>query len=556
MKYVDFFIKSTNQNNKVLKINKPLYIVSLFGFIGLNLLSAQVNPVEKQQMTAFTNPIIWADAPDLSITRNGDDFYLISTTMHLMPGAPVMHSKDLVHWEMASYVFNKLNDNSKYDLLNGTVYGRGQWASSIRYHKGKYYVLFSPNDEPFKSYFYVTDNPETGNWKLITRTRHFHDASLLFDDDDRVYVFTSNKVFELSPDFKEVIGNTEGTDVFRRDSTETGLLEGNQIIKRNGKYYMMMISWPKGEKRRQEVYRADKVTGPYEKKVILEDNFLGFSYAGQGALIDDKNGNWYSLIFQDRGGVGRVPILIPVKWENDWPVLGDNGKVPLDGEVPFPTFKPKNNIVESDEFSDKKLKIQWQWNHNPVNEAWSLSDRKGFMRLKTSRIVDNIYAAPNTLTQRMEGPKSSAVVALDLKGMKDGDITGFSAFNGDSGILSVIKEGNQKFLTFSTNEVSLDSKTKAILDVKKEEKKRVEIKSDKIFLRIEADFNLGKDLADFSYSTDQKNWTEMAKDYKMIFDYRRFFMGSKFAIFNYATKSTGGFVDVDFFRITDSSTIK
>ncbi|MGI9579908.1 glycoside hydrolase family 43 protein [Chryseobacterium sp. RRHN12] len=537
-----------------MKIKKS-YIVSLLGFIGLNLLSAQVNPSGKQG-TAFTNPIIWADAPDLSITRNGNDFYLISTTMHLMPGAPVMHSRDLVHWEMSGYVFDTLNDNSKYDLLNGTVYGRGQWASSIRYHKGKYYVLFSPNDEPFKSYFYVTDHPEKGKWKLITRTRHFHDASLFFDDDDKVYVFTSNKVFELSPDFKEVIGNPDGTEVFQKDASETGLLEGNQIIKRNGKYYMMMISWPKNGKRRQVVYRADKVTGPYEKKVILEDDFLGFFYAGQGALIDDKNGNWYSLIFQDRNGVGRVPLLLPVQWENDWPVLGDKGKVPLKGEVPLPPFKPKNHLVESDEFSEKKMKIQWQWNHNPVNEAWSLSERKGFLRLKTSRVVDNLYAAPNTLTQRMEGPTSSAVVAMDLKEMKDGDVAGFSAFNGDSGILSIIKEGKEKFIVFSTSEVSLDNKTKAITGVKKEEKKRIPLNSDKVFLRIDADFNLGKDLADFYYSTDQKNWTEMAKDYKMIFDYRRFFMGSKFAVFNYATKNTGGFVDVDFFRVNKAGNEK
>lgn len=538
-----------------MKINKSFYIVSFFGCIGLNHLSAQVNHYEKAT-TRFTNPIIWADAPDLSVTRNGDDFYLISTTMHLMPGAPVMHSRDLVHWEMSSYVFDTLNDNSKYDLIDGSVYGRGQWASSIRFHKGKYYVLFSPNDEPFKSYFYVSDNPEKGDWKLITRTRHFHDASLLFDDDDRVYVFTSNKVFELSPDFKTIIGNQDGTEVFEKDASETGLLEGNQIIKKNGKYYMMMISWPRGGKRRQEVYRANNVTGPYEKKIVLEDNFLGFSYAGQGALIDDKNGNWYSLIFQDRNGVGRVPILLPVKWKNDWPILGDNGKVPLTGEVPLSTFKPKNHLVESDEFSDKKMKIQWQWNHNPVNSAWSLSDRKGFLRLKTSRIVDNLYLAPNTLTQRMEGPKSSGIVALDVKGMKDGDVAGFSAFNGDSGMLSVVMEDGKKFVVFSTNEVSLDNKTKAVTDVKKEEKKRIPLNSDKVYFKIDADFNLGKDLADFYYSTDQKNWTEMAKGYKMIFDYRRFFMGSKFAIFNYATKNLGGFVDVDFFRYTNSLIIK
>ena len=532
-----------------MKCFSVLFICIIFtSFTGLQNCAAQIKPVNKENVTTkFTNPIIWADVPDLSITRNGDDFYLISTTMHLMPGAPIMHSKDLVHWEMVSYVFDTLNDNSKYDLLDGTVYGRGQWASSIRYHKGKYYVLFSPNDEPFKSYIYVTENPEKGNWKLITRTRHFHDASLFFDEDDRVYVYTSNKVFELSSDFKNVIGNQEGTEIFQRDAEETGLLEGNQVIKKDGKYYLMMISWPQKGKRRQLVYRADKITGPYEKKVLMEDNFLNFPYVGQGALIDDKNNNWYSLIFQDRNGVGRVPILLPVKWKNDWPVLGENGKVPLHAEVLLPPFKAKNYLVESDHFSSDQLKIQWQWNHNPVKNAWSLSERKGFMRLKTSRIVDNLYAAPNTLTQRMEGPKSRGVVAIDLKGMKDGDVAGFSAFNGDSGVLSIVKEGKKKYIVFSTNSVSLDNKTKAITDVKKEEKKRIFLNSDKVFLRIDADFNLGKDLANFSYSTDQKNWTEMAKDYKMIFDYRRLFMGSKFAIFNYATKNLGGYIDVDFF---------
>ena len=204
-------------------------------------------------------------------------------------------------------------------------------------------------------------------------------------------------------------------------------------------------------------------------------------------------------------------------------------------------------MIESDDFSDKKLKIQWQWNHNPVSSAWSLSERKGFLRLKTSRVVDNLYLAPNTLTQRMEGPKTSAVVALDVKGMKDGDVAGFSALNGDSGILSVKKEGTKKFVIFSTNNVSLDEKTKAVTDIKVEERKKILLSSDKVYFRIDADFNLGKDLANFYYSTDQKNWAELAKDYKMIFDYRRFFMGSKFAIFNYATKNLGGYIDVDFF---------
>lgn len=526
-------------------------------FLGILLPSCKVGNKllnDKQELqspvTNFTNPIIWADIPDLSVTRKGDDFYLVSTTMHLMPGAPIMRSRDLVNWEISSYVFHTLNDNLKYDLLDGTVYGRGQWASSVRYHKGEFYVLFSPNDEPYKSYIYATDNPQKGNWKLISRTKHFHDASLFFDDDDRVYVFSGNRITELKSDLTDV--KPDGIDqvIFERDLEETGLLEGNQVIKRNGKYYLMMISWPRNEKRRQVVYRADRITGPYEKKVVLTDNFAGFPYVGQGCLIDDKNDNWYALIFQDRGGVGRVPLLLPVKWENDWPVLGDNGKVPSQGKIPLASFTPKNHIVESDDFSSDQLKIQWQWNHNPVNEAWSLTARKGFLRLKTSRIVENLYQAPNTLTQRMEGPKCAATVAFDVSNMKDGDVAGFSAFNGNAGILAITKDKAQNVLSFSVNEVQLSEKEKAILNVEKKELARVLLKSDKVYLRIDADFNLGKDLANFYYSTDNKNWVKIATDYKMIFDYKKLFMGSKFAVFNYATKSKGGFVDVDFFHIS------
>jgi beta-xylosidase len=309
-----------------------------------------------------------------------------------------------------------------------------------------------------------------------------------------------------------------------------------------------MISWPRGKPRRQVCFRADKITGPYEKKVILEDNFAGFPYCGQGCITDDENGNWYGLIFQDRNGVGRVPLLMPVRWVDGWPMLGDeNGKVPLMGEIPLKTCDSGNRLVESDDFSGKQLKIQWQWNHNPVNNAWSLEERKGFLRLKTSRVVDNLYLAPNSITQRMEGPKCSGVVSMDISKMKDGDIAGFSAFNGNSGLLSIILEGKKKFLTMSTNVVELDN-NKAVRSVAVEEKARVELKQNMIYLRIDADFNLNKDLATFYYSLDNKNWTPIGMEFKMIFDYRKLFMGTKFAIFNYATKAVGGFVDVDFFH--------
>ena len=518
-------------------------------FVILFFVLACLGGLAQNSTTKFTNPVMWADVPDMSITRTGKDFYLISTTMHLMPGAPVMKSQDLVHWEIASYVFDSLCDNSKYNLIEGTVYGRGQWASSIRFHKGMYYVLFSPNDQPFRSYIFKTTDPSTGRWELHARMQHFHDASLFFDDDDRVYVFSgTGSLRELKNDLSDVKPDGVDMKIFERDADETGLLEGSQVVKHNGKYYLLMISWPGGKPRRQVCYRADNITGPYEKKVILQDKFADFPFCGQGCITDDENGNWYGLIFQDRNGVGRVPLLMPVRWVDGWPMLGDeNGKVPLNWEIPLKPHDTGKRIVESDDFSSDKLKINWQWNHNPVNSAWSLTERKGYLRLKTNRVVDNLFAAPNSLTQRMEGPKCSGVVALDISKMKDGDVAGLSAFNGDAGVLQVVKEGTKKYLVMASNSVLLD-KDKSITGVKAEEKGRVELTKDIIYLRVDGDFNLNRDLATFFYSFDNENWQPIGPEYKMIFDYRRFFMGSKFAIFNYATKASGGYVDVDFFN--------
>ncbi|MBZ4191982.1 glycoside hydrolase 43 family protein [Niabella beijingensis] len=499
--------------------------------------------------TPYKNPLIWTDIPDLSVTRNGNDYYLISTTMHLMPGAPIMKSGDLVHWEIVSYVFDSLTDNSKYNLINGTVYGRGQWASSIRYYKGKYYVLFSPNDAPYRAYIYSSSEPASEKWKLVSRTPHFHDASLFFDDDGRPFVFSGTRVTELKTDLSDIKPGGINTDIFKKDAEETGLLEGNQVIKHNGKYYLLMISWPTGKPRRQVCYRADRITGPYEKKVILEDNFAGFPYVGQGCIIDSKTGDWFGLIFQDRNSIGRVPLLVPVRWIDGWPMLGDeNGKVPLQGSTPLKSKDTGKRIVESDDFSDRKLKINWQWNHNPVNSAWSLTERPGYLRLKTNRVVPNLYLAPNTITQRMMGPTCNGIVAMDISKMKDGDVAGFSAFNGHSGILSVVAEGTKKYLTMSTEVVELSEKEKAVTKVTVKEKARVALSQDKIYLRIDGDFNLNKDWAKFYYSLDGSNWTKLGPEYKMIFDYRKLFMGSKFALFNYATKSPGGYVDVDYFK--------
>lgn len=499
----------------------------------------------------YRNPILYADVPDMSVCRAGDYFYMVSTTMHLMPGAPIMRSPDMKHWETISYVFPRIDDGPRYDLLEGTAYGQGQWASSIRYHDGKFYVWFTANGAPGRGFVYTATDP-AGPWKLLSRPPHFHDGSLLFDDDGRVYLFHSTgHLTELKPDLTDVLPGGINQQIFERDADEQGLLEGSSVIKHNGKYYLLMISmdWSiPGRLRREVCYRADKITGPYEKKVILEDKFEGFPYVGQGCIVDDEKGNWYGMIFQDRGGIGRVATLMPCRWIDGWPILGDeNGKVPQVMEKPVQGY-PEKSLVVSDDFSDSTLKLNWQWNHNPINEAWSLTERPGFLRLRTNRVVDNLYLAPNTITQRMEGPQCSGVVTLDISNMKEGDVAGFSAFNGDAALLSITMENGKKCLTMSETSVSLDSSNKAVLGVKNEEKERVEINQPLIYLRIDGDFRLNRDIATCYYSLDNKNWVKIGTDFKMRFDYQRLFMGTRFAIFNYATKVLGGYIDVDSFN--------
>ena len=208
----------------------------------------------------FSNPIFWADVPDPDVIRVGDDFYMVSTTMHLVPGAPIMHSKDLVNWEIVSYLYDRLDDKPNYDLKEGTVYGRGQWATSLRYHDGMYYAYFSPNDTPYKGYVYTTSDPKKG-WTLLSRIPHFHDASLFFDDDGKAYIFYgTGQLRELKPDLSGVMPGGVDMKIFERDKEENALLEGSRVIKHDGKYYLLMISWPQGGNRRQVCYRADNRT--------------------------------------------------------------------------------------------------------------------------------------------------------------------------------------------------------------------------------------------------------------------------------------------------------
>lgn len=483
--------------------------------------------------------------------------------MHLMPGAPVMASKDLKNWETVGYIFDRLTDSPKYDLQNGTAYGRGQWATSLKYHNGRFYALFAPNENapqpgpqhPGETYI-MTAPQASGPWTLVSRMRHFHDCSLFFDDDGRVYViYGTGELMELKPDLSDVIEGTH-RQLFKREAEEKGLLEGSRMIKHRGKYYLLMIShtYAPGHHRREVCYRADNIEGPYEKQVILESEFGGFSYEAQGTIVDTEDGDWYGIIFQDRGGVGRVLTLMPCRWIDGWPMLGDeNGKVP-ETVRPLKSGQPAASIVKSDDFSAERLGLQWQWNHNPMDKSWSLKERPGYLRLKTNRVVNTLYLAPNTLTQRMEGPQCSGAIEMDLSHMKDGDCAGLAAFNSDTGALCVKKRGGKLVLQMNELSVKLTDRDKEVAENKENCIAEIPLHQTKIWLRVDADFRPvegrqgGRDAANFYYSLDGSEWTQIGTaHYPLRFDWQRFFMGTKFGIFNYATKRTGGYVDINQF---------
>ena len=540
---------------------KRIYFI-LASILLMQAASVRADDYETLHMEKIQNPMLWADVPDPDVIRVGDTYYLVSTTMHLMPGAPIMTSKDLKNWETVGYIFDRLTDSPKYDLLNGTVYGRGQWATSLKYHNGKFYALLAPNERGAMgdTYIFSAEKAE-GPWTIVSRMRHFHDCSLFFDDDGRVYViYGTGEMMELKPDLSDVIEGTH-QQLFQREEDEKGILEGSRMIKHNGKYYLLMIShvYAPGKHRREVCYRADNIRGPYEKQVILESEFGGFSYEAQGTIVDTPDGDWIGIIFQDRGGVGRVLTVMPCRWVNGWPMLGDeNGKVP-ETVRPLVNGQPATAIVKSDDFSSDKLGLHWQWNHNPIDEAWSLKERPGFLRLKTNRVVSNLYLAPNTLTQRMEGPTCSGTIAIDISKMKDGDCSGLAAFNSDTGALVIKKKGKNLILEMVEMSVTLTDLDKEVTNVEEKVIESIPLNAQlstlnaQFFLRIDADFRPvnghGRDAANFYYSIDGSQWTQIGtKDYRLNFDWRRFFMGSKFGIFCYATKKKGGYVDIEAFN--------
>lgn len=491
------------------------------------------------------NPVIFADVPDNAIIRVGDTYYMSSTTMHMSPGLPIMKSKDLINWKTIGYAYDTLANMDELNLTNGkSTYGRGSWASSLRYHNGTFYVTTFAQTTG-KTYIFSTHDIEKGAWKQISFKPSYHDHTLFFDDDGRIYMIYGAgklKLIELNEDLSGVKPNTIEQVVIENASAPAGenimlQSEGSQLFKVNGKYYLFNIVWPRGGMRTVIIHRADKITGPYEGKVALQDRGIA-----QGGLIDMPDGRWFSYLFRDYGAVGRIPYLVPVKWVDGWPVLGEDGKVPESLDLPAGKGLIPD-IVNSDEFSRKKgepvLPLAWQWNHNPENKLWSISERKGFLRLKTGRLDTSFYLARNTLTQRTIGPVCTGTTYMDLKKMKNGDFAGLCVLQKNYGQIGVSMENGAKSI------VMISAGTGKPVEVQK-----IPLSKNAVFFKIECDFREKTDKAYFYYSLDGKDWKSIGEPLKMAYTLPHF-MGYRFGLFNYATKNVGGYVDFDFFKIED-----
>lgn len=495
------------------------------------------------QSPGAKNPIIFADVPDMSMVRVGETYYMSSTTMHMSPGVPIMKSTDLVNWRIVSYAYDTLANMDELNLVDGkNAYGRGSWASCIRYHKGIFYVSTFAQTTG-KTYVFTTKNIEKGPWKVHSFPPSYHDHTLFFDDDGKTYLIYDAgnlKIVELKSDVSGVKPGAKVQELIKNASAPAGTdimlqAEGSQLFKVNGKYYLFNIVWPRGGMRTVLVHRADKITGPYEGRVALQD--MGVA---QGGLIDTPDGRWFAYMFQDHGSVGRIPYLLPVKWENGWPVLGIDGKVPTTLALPVSRgIIP--GIVASDDFGRREgksdLPLVWQWNHNPDNKLWSLTARKGYLRLETGRTDTSFLSARNTLTQRTIGPVCSAWTSLDVSGMKEGDFAGLSLLQQRYGLIGIRNENGNKFI------VMLNAASG-----KPEEVSREKLTGEIVYLKAQCDFRDLRDIATFYYSYDGTTWTSFGSALKMSYTLPHF-MGYRFGLFNYATANTGGFVDFDFFNI-------
>ena len=497
----------------------------------------------------YSNPLFYEEFEDPDPIRVGDDYYLASTTMHMNPAVIIMHSRDLVNWELASYCMDRLDLGPVYRLEGGQIYGNGIWAPCIRYHDGMFYVFCNVNRAGLQ--IFRSKSPH-GPWQR-NQIQGFHDLSVLFDVDGKIYLVSGNRnpytIVELNKDLTGVVPGAT------HQMNAPGLGEGHHLYKINGKYYD--ISAIPGAQTDQMVARADSIDGPWQVERMVRSESLGVPSRAplrgsgprpndrgvtlhQGGMVDTPSGQWWSIIMQDHGSIGRMVALVPITWDNGFPIIGLPGnlrKAPNTWIKPDTgyTQEPKPAFVHDDNFDGGKLNPLWQWNHVPDDAKWSLTEKPGVLRLH-SLSANDFYSARDSICQRPPGPESIMTVELDGSGLAAGDTAGLALLSNPYAWIGLVK---------STDGLALQ-----MLDQGAHKTNSAPASSTHVWLRVACNFDT--DYAIFSWSTDGKKFTPLGDPYTMTFQLRTF-QGVRPSLFNFNTSGMpGGYADFDNYTVDEA----
>lgn len=457
----------------------------------------------------YRNPILPADYSDPDVIRVGEDFYLVASDFHFV-GMQVLHSRDLVNWRIIGQVFNRLAMNPRYDQMTG--YAQGTWAPTLRYHAGLFYLyVCTPHDGLFR----WTAKDPAGPWTGITvkEVDKWEDPCPFWDDDGQAYLVHSVHgagpliLHKLSADGTRLLD--DGTVIYRGP-----VAEGPKFYKRHGWYY---ISLPEGgvERGGQTVLRAKNIYGPYERRVVLPDGS-----PHQGGIVELDTGESWFIGFESAGYLGRVCHLEPVRWgADDWPVFGNNGQAVESWKKPgVGAGAPIEHPQTSDAFDAPTLGWQWQWNHNPVPEAWTLQERPGWLRLK-GRPATELVLARNTLTQKLWGDGGTFDLKLDVKNLSTGQRAGLAFMSGKVfDAIGVVCEGETRRIYWNKG------RGPAVI-------------GGEVWLR----GRYRRGIAHLAYSFDGAHYTELAEAITLKFSQWK---GARIALFCYG--DGGGAVDFDY----------
>jgi beta-xylosidase len=429
--------------------------------LALSLRAQSVKPYVSQVWVAdrgdgtYKNPILYADYSDPDAIRVGDDYYLVSSSFDAVPGLPILHSKDLVNWRILSHVYAA---QPPYEAFNKTQHGNGAWAPAIRYHSGEFYIFYP--DPDYGIYMVKARNP-AGPWSsplLIKDARGWIDPCPLWDDDGNAYMVNAVAasraamkstliVSRMSADGSKLLDS--GVVVYDGHAQDP-TLEGPKFYKRGGYYYIFAPAGgvPTGW---QLALRSRSIYGPYERRVVLAQGKTPVNGPHQGAWVETAGGESWFLHFQDKDAYGRILHLEPMRWVDDWPVMGDNGQPALTYKKPatghsYPVETPR----ESDEFNEPALGLQWQWQANPKS-GWAFpAPALGALRLYAIPLPEsakNLWDAPNLLLQKFPAPEFQVTAKLTFHALADSDKTGLIVMGSDYAYVSVKKTSEGLFIS-------------------------------------------------------------------------------------------------------------